>query len=135
MVNDAELDTPPALDDLLALRAHDSAEADSAVTHGIQERRAPRHRRHLVHPARRRAGHGGPDRAPTIKDSDIARVTRPTESRVVRWERTPQQTQGHNVTTSAERDAEHALTEAGVVLLPQPADHNDRREEGAEDDA
>ncbi|MFF3326932.1 hypothetical protein [Streptomyces sp. NPDC002889] len=53
---------------------------------------------------------------------------------MTRWEHTPQQTQGRNVTRGAEHDAEHPLTETGVVLLPQPADHNDRREEGADDD-
>ncbi|MEV8107312.1 hypothetical protein [Streptomyces sp. NPDC088135] len=47
---------------------------------------------------------------------------------MVRWKHTPQQTQGRNVTSGAEREVEHALTETGVVLLPQSADHNDRRE-------
>ncbi|WP_406368315.1 hypothetical protein OG788_46570 [Streptomyces sp. NBC_00647] len=38
----------------------------------------------------------------------------------MRWEHTAQQTQGRNVTSNAERDAEHALTATGVVLLRSP---------------
>lgn len=133
MVNDAELNTAPALDDLITLHAGNTAGADHGLLYRIEDGPLPRDGGWFIQLADETA-HGAQDWAATIQNQDIDTITRPIESGVMNWKHEVDQDQGAE-DADEEPEVEHGLTESGVVLLPRAAGHDQHhRDQGAGND-
>ncbi|MEU2159069.1 DUF6211 family protein [Streptomyces sp. NPDC019396] len=133
MVNDAELNTAPALDDLITLHAGNTAGADHGLLYRIEDGPLPRDGGWFIQLADETA-HGAQDWAATIQSQDIDTITRPIESGVMNWKHEVDQDQGAE-DPDEEPEVEHGLTESGVVLLPRAAGHDQHhRDQGAGND-
>jgi len=132
MVNDAELETTPQLDDVVMLHMGNSAGADAAVAYRIEDGPLPGGGWFIM--LADEQAHGAPDWAATIQDNDIQTITRLIDSGVMQWQGESQMTERDDATGGGEPDIEHGVTESGVVLLPRATGHDDRRDEGANDD-
>ncbi|MDT9685573.1 DUF6211 family protein [Streptomyces sp. TRM76323] len=133
MVNDAELNTAPALDDLITLHAGNTAGADHGLLYRIEDGPLPRDGGWFIQLADETA-HGAQDWAATIQSQDIDTITRPIESGVMNWKHEVDQDQDAEG-ADEEPEVEHGLTESGVVLLPRAAGHDQHhRDQGAGND-
>lgn len=132
MVNDAEMDTAPGLDDWITLHTVNSAGADASGTYRIEDGPLPGDGGWFIVLADEDSP-GAKDWATAIKDTDIKRITRPIESGVMQWDYQPQDTTEQAI-TNEEATAERGLTDSGVVLLPRAAGRDDRGDAGANDD-
>ncbi|MGI5353572.1 hypothetical protein ACQEU8_36170 [Streptomyces sp. CA-250714] len=134
MVNDAELNTAPALDDLITLHADNTAGADHQVLYRIEDGPLPGDAGWFILLADENAA-GALDWATTIQDRDIDTITRPIESGVMQWKHTAGQ-EPADTGEDDEPEVEHGLTGSGVVLLPRAAGHDkhDRDQEASNDD-
>ncbi|BFO23038.1 hypothetical protein SHKM778_94260 (plasmid) [Streptomyces sp. KM77-8] len=134
MVNDAELNTAPALDDLITLHADNTAGADHQVLYRIEDGPLPGDAGWFILLADENAA-GALDWATTIQDRDIDTITRPIESGVMQWKHTAGQ-EPADTDEDDEPEVEHGLTESGVVLLPRAAGHDKhaRDQEASNDD-
>jgi hypothetical protein len=133
MVNDAELNTAPALDDLITLHAGNTAGADHGLLYRIEDGPLPRDGGWFIQLADETA-HGAQDWAATIQSQDIDTITRPIESGVMNWKHEVDQDQDAE-DVDEEPEVEHGLTESGVVLLPRAAGHDQHHgDQGAGND-
>ncbi|MFE7922690.1 DUF6211 family protein [Streptomyces sp. NPDC057398] len=133
MVNDAELNTAPALDDLITLHAGNTAGADHGLLYRIEDGPLPRDGGWFIQLADETA-HGAQDWAATIQSQDIDTITRPIESGVMNWKHEVDQDPDAE-DADEELEVEHGLTESGVVLLPRAAGHDQHhRDQGAGND-
>jgi hypothetical protein len=128
MVDDAELSTRPALDDLIRLRPDNSAGADPAVTYRIEDGPLPGGGWFIL--VEDETAPGALDWATAIAENDIQTIMRPIESGVMSWTYEP--TSDTSESSDTFQDVEPGLSASGVVLLPRPAGHDSREE--ADDD-
>lgn len=136
MVNDAELHTAPALDDLITLHMGNTAGVDHGPLYRIEDGPLPGDGGWFIQLADETAP-GAQDWAATIQSQDIDTITRPIESGVMNWKHEVDQDDEDQVEEDAdeEPEVEHGLTESGVVLLPRTAGHDQHhRDQGAGND-
>ncbi|OKI50359.1 DUF6211 family protein [Streptomyces sp. MJM1172] len=133
MVNDAELDTAPALDDWITLHMVNSAGAEASGAYRIEDGPLPGDGGWFIVLADEDSP-GGKDWAAAIKDTDIKRITRLIESGVMQWDYQPQDTTSEQAVTTEEATAERGLTDSGMVLLPRATGRDDLGDAGANDD-
>ncbi|MEW2302078.1 DUF6211 family protein [Streptomyces sp. NPDC006655] len=126
MVDDAELSTRPALDDLITLRPDNSAGADPAVTYRIEDGPLPGGGWFIL--VADETAPGALDWASAIAENDIQTIMRPIESGVMSWTYAP--TSETSEPSDVPLDVEPGLSVSGVVLLPRPAGHDHREEAG-----